>query len=564
MNPPSPGLPPAVPLAAESGLAGALSRRRFLRNTALGAAGLLLSPAALESCAPGTAGASIPGQLRGAGHATGHLLRHPGRLPAPSRTVRTEVLIVGGGVSGLSARRWLHRHGQHQVLLVELEETLGGNAAAGRNEVSAYPWGAHYLPIPDVRNRELLDFLAEAGVITGFSPAGLPVYNEYYLCHDPEERLHIHGHWQQGLVPTLGVPPADQQQIARFLALAETMRHARGTDGRDAFAIPLDHSSADPAFRRLDALSFADYLAGEGFTSPYLRWYLDYCCRDDYGAPAGRVSAWAGLHYFAGRKGRAHNAQAADVLTWPEGNHFLTQHLRQAAPDGIWPHTLAYALRETAAGVEVLTYDARTQQTTRVLARQVLLATPHFVTRRLLAAALPELPALQPYQAPWLIANLTVAGLPQGPGMPLCWDNVQFGSASLGYINANHQQVEQQPGAKVITLYWPLSEQEPDQARRQAYETPYETWLARILAELEKAHPGVAPHVQRAELWVWGHGMVAPTPGYLWHPARAAAARPRNGRLFFAHTDLSGVSIFEEGFYQGIRAAEEILHASRA
>jgi hypothetical protein len=29
--------------------------------------------------------------------------------------------------------------------------------------------------------------------------------------------------------------------------------------------------------------------------------------------------------------------------------------------------------------------------------------------------------------------------------------------------------------------------------------------------------------------------------------------------LFFAHTDLSGVSIFEEAFHQGIRAANQVL-----
>ncbi len=517
---------------------------------------------ALPGCQPGAGLGHITGRLLGANAAAGHVLRDTSRLPAPTHTREVEVLIVGGGVAGLSARRWLHRHGQTNTLLVELENQPGGNAAAGRNATSAYPWGAHYLPVPDVRNAELLEFLAETGTLTGFAPGGLPIYNDYHLCHDPEERLNISGHWQEGLVPGLGLNPAEQEQFARFFQLIETLKTARGADGRDAFRIPLDQASTDAEYRQLDQLSFADYLTREKFTAPALRWYLDYACRDDYGATAAQVSAWAGLHYFASRKGQAHNATGADVLTWPEGNQFLVRQLRQQALAPLETGTVAYDLRETATGVEVLTYDVATRQSTRVLARQVLLATPQHVATRLLARVPGHalLPPAALHHAPWLIANLTVEALPQGPGRPLSWDNVRYGSQSLGYINASQQLLAQDSGAaKVITLYWPLTDEAPGPARRRAYQTPYADWLPRVVAELETYHPGVTPYIREADIWVWGHGMVAPTPGLLWGAARQAAMRPVRNRIFFAHTDFSGISIFEEGFYQGIRAAREIL-----
>ena len=70
-----------------------------------------------------------------------------------------------------------------------------------------------------------------------------------------------------------------------------------------------------------------------------MRWYLDYCCRDDYGAGSAEVSAWAGLHYFASRHGfrapgdEARGGEGSEgVLTWPEGNAWLAERL--AAPLG--------------------------------------------------------------------------------------------------------------------------------------------------------------------------------------------------------------------------------------
>lgn len=38
------------------------------------------------------------------------------------------------------------------------------------------------------------------------------------------------------------------------------------------------------------------------FTSEPLYNYIDYCCKDDFGLGIEYVSAWAGIHYFAGRK----------------------------------------------------------------------------------------------------------------------------------------------------------------------------------------------------------------------------------------------------------------------
>ncbi|WP_234735237.1 FAD-dependent oxidoreductase [Tellurirhabdus bombi] len=533
------------------------SRREFIQQAGLGAAALLAA-SELVSCSSDSPLAHIKGEIKGANHTLGHLLRNPDTLPPPTQIDETNVLIIGGGIAGLSARRWLHRNGVKDVLLLEMDNQPGGNSASGKNDLSAYPWGAHYLPIPDLRNRELIDFLTECKAITSFDTQGLPIYNDYFLCHDPEERLFINGYWQEGLVPELGVPEEDRQQITRFFDLMNAHRKARGKDGKDAFAIPLRESSQDETYRQLDQLSFDRYLSTNGFTSSYLRWYLSYACRDDYGSDLAQTSAWAGIHYFAARKGQAANADASAVLTWPEGNGFLVDQLRRQARAPIQNNRLVFAVKPEASTVLVSLYDPQKKQTLGIRAKKVILATPQFVNRQLLKNVAGYSPPNNFQYAPWVVANLTVNGLPQGKGMPLCWDNVLYGSSSVGYITANHQHLTQER-QKVITFYQPLTDEAPNLARQRAYRTSYADWLSRIVAELEMAHPGVTPLISQADLWIWGHGMIAPTPGFLTDPGRQQLNKSIDNQVFFAHSDLSGISIFEEAFYQGIRAAEEIL-----
>ncbi|WP_375443911.1 FAD-dependent oxidoreductase [uncultured Fibrella sp.] len=549
-----------------------MNRRRFIQTTALGLSAFTVPPL-LPGCtsaggASGTSAAdydwgNVPGQLAGPNAKAGHWLRQTLTPATAVEPAIYDVLIIGGGIAGLSARRWLWRQGIRHTLLLELEARPGGNSASGRNSVSAYPLGAHYLPVPDVRHTELIDFLRETGTITGFTANNLPVYNDYHLCHDPEERLFLDGRWQDGLIPNEGIPDDDRRQIARFLTLIETLKKAKGADGHDAFAIPLDRSSTDPAYRQLDTITMTQWLDDQQFTSPYLRWYITYSCKDDYGSTPDQTSAWAGLHYFASRKGTGVDASGepltSAVLTWPEGNGFLMNDLRKQADAPIRSQSVAYSIDLADTGlVRVSVTNVHTGNQTVIRARKVLLAVPQFVASRLLASVEPNRTATGFHYAPWVVVNLTVDALPQTAGKSLCWDNVLYGAESVGYVSANHQHLTDNP-QRVLTVYRPLTGNDSAQVRRRAYQTTREEWLRQTVKELEVAHPGLSDHIRQADVWVWGHGMISPTPGFVWGEARQQARRPIQNRIHFAHSDLSGISIFEEAFSQGIRAAREML-----
>ena len=493
----------------------------------------------------------MPGRLVGANFALGHRLR-VGNFPEPSLESRCNVVIAGGGIAGLSAGWRLAKNGI-DFNLVELERDVGGNAASGRNAVSAYPWGAHYIPRLTRESEHAAALFEELGIITGHGANGDPIYNDFYLCADPRERLFILGCWQEDLLPAIGAGADDRRQYQAFFAAMDTFRGRRGSDGRKAFAIPMAFSSTDPDLQSLDQISMTAWMQAEGVTSQRLAWYVDYCCRDDFGIHAADVSAWAGIHYFDARDAKAADDDTPAVLTWPQGNGWVVGQLKQRLAKHLACELVVWRVRATGDGVAVDVFDPSRDLSYRLLARATILAVPHFVADRLLD----RVPDGSHSYAPWMVANVTCNRMPAGAGMPLCWDNVVYDSPSLGYVVATHQALDRVPMRTVLTYYWPLCGQSPQDARRAALERSLPDWQAMVLDELLCIHPELRGEVASVDVCIWGHGMIRPTPGYIWGKAREAAC-VQTPPVFFAHSDMSGLSLFEEANYRGVFAADAV------
>lgn len=534
--------------------------RRLSRRDFLGGALALGAASAFSGCRRafdllGLTERPLPGELLGPSKTLGHRLRE-GSWPAPSSEERVPVVIVGGGMAGLSAGWKLIRSGFKDFVLLELEHRPAGNAQWGENEVSAYPWGAHYLPVPGPEARAVRELLTEMDVMRGTKADGSGVYDELQLCAAPEERLYVAGEWQSGLFPRIGATPADLAERDRFFKRIDAFRRRRGADGRRAFCIPVELSSRDADLLALDALSMEAWLAREGFVSPRLRWFVEYACRDDFGATLAQTSAWAGLHYFAARPAGA----ADELLVWPEGNGRLAAHLTAALGPRVRSGALAYDVAPDGDGVRVDHLDAATGATRRIRARRAIVAMPRFVARHVVAPLRADKSSFGFAYAPWMIANLTVEDPPEGRGSAPAWDNVIMDGAGLGYVDARHQLMTLDRRRTVWTYYRPLTG-DPDAQRRAALPKTIGDWREEVLTDLERGHPGLRRHVSRLDAWVWGHGMIMPKVGFLWGSSeRRDAAKPR-GPIHFAHSDLSGVSLFEEANYRGVHAAEAAMAA---
>ncbi len=372
------------------------------------------------------------------------------------------------------------------------------------------------------------------------------------------ERLLMYGRWQDGMVPNIGLSDNDKKQYTAFFSFMEGLKSARGRDGKKSFAIPVDQSSQDPAYLKYDDLTMKEWMEQNGFTSAYLQWYVNYCCRDDYGTTFDEASAWAGMHYFAARTGVAANAGAQDVITWPEGNGWLAHRLMKPLEKNITSHSLVYRVQQDGQRVNVDYLEPQTGIARRISAESVILATPQFIAARLQPQTQEAGPAHSFSYAPWVVANITLDRMPEGKGADLAWDNMIYNSNLLGYVVATHQNTEMRPLKTVLTYYWPLSHLPPREARQEALKRSYEDWRDIFLQELYMVHPELKGHVEKLDLWIWGHAMVRPTKGFIWGDERRAVLRQKPP-IFHAHSDMSGISIFEEAYTHGVRAAENSM-----
>jgi phytoene dehydrogenase-like protein len=483
----------------------------------------------------------IEGAIVGASHRAGHLLRG-GRLDASPKDERERaVVVVGGGVAGLSAAWKLAKSGFDDFELLELEAEVGGNARSGESAATPYPWGAHYVPAPTTASRAVRELFEELGVIADWR-AGEPVYDERYVCHAPEERLFIHGRWQEGLFPRDGMTRAEAEEVGRF------RERMRGFRERHAFAIPMERGARDADVLALDAITAREFMDREGFRSERLRWYVDYCCRDDYGCALETTSAWAAVHYFASRE-----VEEPAILTWPAGNGWLVRRLAARFSGRIACGALVHRIAPEGAGVLVDYLDTATGAVRRVHARLAIFALPRFLAPRVIEGYAPPWVADFTY-APWMVANLHVARLPD----EAAWDNVLHRSPALGYVVATHQALRAAPGPSVLTYYRPFAEVPPAEARRAMLARRWEDWRDEVLADLARAHPRIAELVERIDVMLFGHAMIRPVPGFATGAARRAAAEPF-GSVLFAHSDMSGLSLFEEAQWRGVKAAEDAL-----
>jgi len=433
----------------------------------------------------------------------------------PAASARHDVVIVGGGVSGLAAAyRLQHR----DFLLLEKEPHWGGNAFAMEYEDCVYGTGTAFL----AKDEYAYHFAREIGL------EPLPVNSSDASILQGEV---VADTWGDGL-DKLPYPPLVREGFKKFK--------------KEMLAIDLHKRG-----KELSNTSFADLM--KGYPAELKQWWDAYG-PSNYGAQSDDAAAIVGILEL---QSMAEESHADDRYTWPGGLGALTKKLADSlqakSKDRMLAGATIVAVVPRKEEVQV-TYMLGGELKT-VAAKAVIMATPKFITRRVVEGLSDKQSDAmsQIRYIPYAVVNLIFDKQIFNYG----YDTWCPGNSFTDVVVADWV-VQKQPGYKrkfnILSCYTPMSEE-----RRSSLlnETGARSIAANVLSDFQKLMPGLNVDPVEVHIYRRGHPLYMSTPGL--YTEVQPLARHAMDRIFFANTDSEGPeSTANEAILAAQRAVKEV------
>jgi protoporphyrinogen oxidase len=444
-----------------------------------------------------------------------HEVRDGKVFSRPPASEKHDVVIIGGGVSGLAAAYQL----QHRdILLLEKEPHWGGNAYLMEYEGNAYATGSAFLE----GDSEAVHLAKEIGV----DP--LPV-------NDGSDGAIINGVfvpdvWGTGL-GKLPYPPIARESFKKFKK--EMLSIDVEKRANELFNVPFS--------------SFMKLYAGE------VKQYWDTFGPSNWGAASDDTAAAVGIYTVQEMEAMS----AADHrLTWPGGIGALTKRLAEVLQPklGDRMHLGATTVVVVPGKEDVqVTYMAGGDLKT-VSAKAVIMATPKFITRRIVEG-LPEKQSQAMQQiryAPYCVVNLIF----DKPVFNQGYDTWCPGNTFTDFIVADWV-IRKKSGYKqkynILSCYTPMAEENRASLLTEAGARKI---ASNVLRDFQKLLPETNVDPVEVHIYRRGHPMYMSTPG-LYTNVQPLTRQPMD-RVFFANTDSEGpVSGTPEGIVAARRAVKQ-------
>jgi monoamine oxidase len=469
------------------------SRRDFIRYVVAGsiASGCPIDRALLEE--PG--GAAQTPLVEGEHFAVCHQVRDGHSFPKPDATRKADVVIVGGGVSGLSAAYFLKGK---DWLLLEKEDHFGGNAYQEEYEGHIFGTGAAYGYRGDTGDQ----LAKEIGLDMPLINMPDPVLDNGRYAPDI---------WRTGINDL----PYSKEVVASFKKYRD-----------DIMKIDIKKNMAE-----LDQEPFSKYLASY---APEVTKLWDAYGPSNWGAFSEDTSALIGIG------DTQYLVQGLDDqrVILPGGlgciTHKLVEVLKPHYGERLLGDATVVAVVPDKDEVRV-TYSQGDKITT-VTARVVLMCTAKYITSRLVTG----LPSEQKQAmrrtryAPYPMINMIF----DKPVYRKGYDNWCPGKTFTDFIVADwtiRNNPAYKPKYNILTFYTPLRESERSILLD---ETACKTLAAKALKDFQGLLPEFNVDPVEIRIYRRGHPMFMAVPGQ-YTKNRMIASKPMD-RIFFGNSDSGG------------------------
>jgi monoamine oxidase len=425
-----------------------------------------------------------------------HQVRDGHTFAKPPVSKRYDIVIVGGGISGLSAAYFLQKH---DFLLLEKEPHWGGNATMGDYAGQPFCTGSAFDYVGTAS-----DHLARE---LGLTP--LPI-------NSPDPTI-VNGKW---VADTWG---AGLDELPYPVSVRESFKK---------FRTEMLKLAADKNQEQFDNTPLSKYLKNY---APEVKQWWDTYGPSNYGAASGDASTMVVLDEL---KDMAGAAEHDTRITLPGGNAVLAQKLfdtlRVKAADRMTNGATIVSVDPQKTEVHITYFHENALHT--VAAKFVVMATPKLITSRIVSGLSDaQTDAMRSFRyCPYLVINMIY----DKPVYNRAYDSWCPGNTFCDVVVADWVALNQ-PGYKqknnILTFYTPVSELHRD----KLLQIPGCQKIAQnVLRDFQKLLPEFSPDPIEVHVYRRGHPMFLSAPG-IFTKVIPAANRPLE-RVVFANTDSVG------------------------
>jgi monoamine oxidase len=464
------------------------TRRDFLKFVLAGsvAAGC---PIDLSALAPATP------QLESERFDICHQVRDGYVFERPPASKRYDVVIVGGGISGLSAAYFLQ---QHNFLLLEKEPHWGGNAYLETYDAQPFATGSAF----DFKDSASDQLAREIGL----NP--LPI-------NSPDPTI-VNGKW------VADTWRAGLDELPYPAAVRESFKKFRKE------MVSLD---PDKDVEHLDSFPLSQIL--KNYPPEVTQWWDSYGT-SNWGSKSVDTSALIAVSDLKEMAGDEPDPR----VTLPGGNGALSQRLAEILQQRLAEHMLAGA---TTVAVEPqkdeihVTYVHDGQLRT-VAAKFVIMATPKFITARIVSS-LPDaqLEAMTSLRySPYPVINMIFDRPIYNKAYDTWCPGISFTDIVVAdWVSLRQPQYRQKNN--ILTFYTPISEAD---RKKLLTDAGCQKIAANVLHDFKNLLPEFNVDPIEVHFYRRGHPMFLPTPGSFTKIIPLASRQ--FDRIYFANTDSGG------------------------